>query len=239
MSAALSIASREFLAMFRLPAGWIVTALYLLISGLVFGLVVLDPGGPASLRAFFGVSGWLLLPVVPAVSMRLMSEELRSGTIEPLLTAPVSDWAVALGKYLGGALFLSAMLAPTLVYVGVLFAVADPAPDPGPIVAGYVTLLLTGLLYLAAGLFFSSLTSSQTLAYLGTMFLFLALLAAPAGAAWAPGPVRPALFAVALGPRIADLAKGVIDLSHAVFFLSLSALFVVLSALAIESRRWR
>lgn len=239
MSASLAIASREFLSMFRLPVGWVVTALYLAIAGLVFGLVVLEPGGAASLRAFFSVSGWLLLPVVPAISMRLMSEELRSGTIEPLLTAPVSDWSVALGKYLGGAMFLVAMLAPTLVYVGVLFAVADPAPDPGPIIAGYATLLLTGLLYLSAGLFFSSLTSSQTLAYLGTMFFFMALLVAPAGAEWAPERLRPVLFEVALGLRIGDMAKGVVDLSHAVFFVSLSALFVVLSALSIESRRWR
>lgn len=239
MIAAWSIAGREFAAMFRLPVGWVVTALYLLIAGLVFGLVVLDPGGPASLRAFFAVSGWLLLPAVPAVSMRLVSEELRTGTIEPLLTAPVSDWSVALGKYMGGVAFLVAMLTPTLTYVGVLFAVADPPPDPGPIVAGYLTLLLTGLLYLSAGLFFSTLTSSQTLAYLGTMFFLLLLLLAPAGAEWTPEPLRPALCAVALGLRIGDMARGVIDLSHAVFFLSLSAFFVVLSALSIESRRWR
>ncbi len=239
MRAALSIAAREWAALFRLPIGWVVTALYLAIAGLVFGLVVLEPGGPASLRAFFSVSGWLLLPVVPAVSMRLISEELRTGTIEPLLTAPVSDWSVALGKYLGGVGFLLTMLAPTLVYVLVLYATAEPAPDPGPIVAGYLTLALTGMLYLAAGLFFSTLTSSQTLAYLGTMFLLLLLLLAPAGAEWAPERLRPALYALALGLRIGDMAKGVIDLAHAVFFLSGAAFFVVLSALSIESRRWR
>jgi ABC-2 type transport system permease protein len=239
MHATLAIAAREFWAFFRLATGWVVIALYLLLAGLIVGLGVLSPGQPASLAPLFAVSGWLLLPVAPAVSMRLVSDELRTGTIEPLLTAPVTDWQVALGKYAAAAAFLLTLLAPTLIHVALLYAVADPAPDPGPLLAGYLSVILTGLFYLAVGLFFSTLTASQTLAFLGTLFFLLGPLLAPAAAGHAPEWLARALFAVSIGPRLADLARGVIDPAHAVFFLSGSALFLVLAALSLESRRWR
>ena len=85
MRGSLTIATRELSSMFRLPVGWVVIALYALLTGCVFGLVILLPGQAASMRLFFAISGWLLLPVVPAISMRLLSEEYRAGTIEPLL----------------------------------------------------------------------------------------------------------------------------------------------------------
>src|SRR5207244_13521406 len=101
MRGATAIATCELGSYLRQPAGWIIIALYLLLSGLVFGFAVLSPGEPASLRFFFTSSGWLLLPVAPAISMRLIAEELRSGTIESLLTSPLSGPALVLGKFFG------------------------------------------------------------------------------------------------------------------------------------------
>jgi len=240
MSSTLAIASRELSSLFRLPVGWVVIALYALLTGCVFSLVILVPGQAATMRMFFAVSGWVLLPVVPAVSMRLLSEEFRSGTIEPLLTSPVSDAAVVVGKYLGACVFLVLMFVPTLAHVFILGALSDPRPDPGPIIAGYLSLALVGALYLSVGLLVSSLTSNQTLAFLATLFLLLmivtlGLVSPDTAPAWA----RPLMGFVSIRSRLDDFAKGVIDTSHVVFFLGASAWFVTLASLSLQSRRWR
>lgn len=238
MSRVSAIAWREFASYFRLPVGWVVIALFLLLAGSVFALGTLRPGEPASLRWFFSLATWLLLFVAPAISMRLLAEEQRTGTIEPLMTAPVSDWEVVLGKYAAGVGFLVAMLAPTGVYVIVLEALSEP--DYGPIVAGYAGLLLIGAFYVAVGTFFSALTSNQIAAFLGALFTLLLLrFGALQGAALLnpPWDDRVRLFSIDL--RIADFAKGVIDTAHGVFFVALSALALTLAVVAIESRRWR
>jgi ABC-2 type transport system permease protein len=239
MSLIWTIARREFASFFRVPLGWVAMALYLFLTGVIFAERVLAPGAPASLRYFFGVSGFLLLPVVPAISMRLISEELRSGTIEPLMTSPVADICIVLGKYLGAAMFLGAMLAPTLSYVGVLMAVSDPRPDIGPIVAGYLSLVLLGLMYLAVGTLASALTANQTLAFLVTLLALLMVMLLGSDVVSLPRSLAPVAAAVAIGPRLADFSKGVIDTGHVVFFLSVSAWFLVLALVALETRRWR
>lgn len=233
-----SIAWREFASYFRASIGWVVIALYLLLSGLTVALTTIRPAEPASMREFFAASHWLLLIVVPAISMRVLSEELRSGTIEPLLTAPVSDWQVAAGKYIGSVLFLLATLASTLSHVIILSLISRP--DYGPILAGYLGLALVGMLYLAVGLLASSLTPNQVVAYLVTLFFFLLLLfAASQGPRWVPPPWDRALAAMSISARIEDFAKGVIDTAHVAFFLCASAWFVILTVASLEFRRWR
>jgi len=238
MSPTLTVACREYAGFFRSSIGWLVIALYLFLSGL-FAAETVTPGQPASMRGLFGISQWLLLIVAPAISMRLLSEELRSGTIEPLMTAPISDWHIVIGKYLASVAFLATMLAPTLVHVGVLELLADP--DYGPIVAGYAGLMLVGACYLAVGLFFSSLTSNQIVAFLSTLFFFVLLAFASSGAAASrvDEPFRSLLFGLSINLRVADFAKGVVDTSHIAFFAAIAVLFVVLSVVGVESRRWR
>jgi ABC-2 type transport system permease protein len=239
MSTWITIARREFGSYIRQPAGWIVIALYLFLAGLVFSTNTLVPGKPASLRDFFALSGWLLLPVAPAISMRLVAEELRSGTIENLLTAPVSSWSLVLGKYVGSLLFLASMLTPTLVYPAVMWMYAEPQPSPGPLVAGYVCLVLLGSVYLALGLLASCFTSNATLAFMMTLFAILAVLFAPTAADIAPASLRPALLGMSLGGRILDFARGVIDTSHIAFFSLTSMVLIVASVAVMEVRRWR
>jgi len=240
VTAACAIATRELRSFFRVPAGWVIVALYLFLTGIVFGLGTLQPGAPATLRDFFSASGLLLMGIAPAISMRLFSEELRSGTAEALLTAPVGDLAVVLGKYLGGALFLVVLLAPTLVYPLILALVSDPRPDPGPIGAGYLALLLLGLYFLAVGTLASALTNNQTLAYLGAMLALVVLtLVTGQAAERAPAPISQWLIALSVTRRMNDFAKGVIDLAHVVFLLSLAAWFLTLAHAALDSRRWR
>jgi ABC-2 type transport system permease protein len=232
----LAIARRELASYFRVPLGWVVIALFTLLTGVIFA-ITLEPGAPATLRSFFGLATWSMLFVAPAVSMRLLSEETRGSTIEILATSPVTSLAIVAGKYLGASGFLLAMLAPTLVYVGALEAVANP--DYGPILTGYLGLLLAGMTYLAVGLLASTLTASQTSAFLGALFALLLLRLGTTQAARLPEPWSDIVFALSLDLRIDDFAKGVADLAGVVFFLAASVWFVSLAAVALEARRWR
>ncbi len=240
MTAVLVIALREFRSFFRIPVGWIVIALFLLLTGAVFATAILVPGQPATLRPFFAIAGWLMLPVVPAISMRLFSEEFRTGTIEPLLTSPIRDGSLVLGKFAGASMFLLAMLVPTLAYPLTLWIVSDPSPDPGPIAAGYISLLLLGMLALSIGTVASACTSSQTLAFLATLFVMLGMLLVPSFSTQnLPLGAQRILNALSLSPRAGDFAKGVVDTGHIVWFVASTGWLLVLATLALQSRRWR
>lgn len=240
MRGTLTIAARELSSFFRLPVGWVTIALYAFLGGLVFALSILEPGSPSTLRPLFAVSGWILLPVVPAISMRLLSEEIRAGTIEPLLTSPVGDGAIVLGKFLGAAGFLLLALLPTLVLAATLWLVSEPRPDVGPMVSGYLSLILAGMLFLSVGLLASSLTSNQTLAFLATFFVLLLILLIPTlGAGLLPAWLTPVVSRLAIGPRLGDFAQGVIDTRHVVFFIAASGWVLTLAYVSLASRRWR
>jgi ABC-2 type transport system permease protein len=233
-----AIVRRELWSYFRQPAGWIIIALCTLLMGVVFAIGVLLPNQPASLRTLFDASGWLLLPLAPAITMRLLSDEYRSGTIEPLLASPVGTPALVLGKFVGSVLFLVCMLVPTLVFPATLALFSSPALDVGPIVTGYLALLLLGGLYLSLGLLASACTSNATLAFMLTLFVLLGWLLLPAAARlgeWA----RVLTFKASLAPRVADFAKGVIDLGHVVFFLSCIACVLACTIAVVRLRRWK
>jgi len=233
-----TLAVRELVSMFRVPAGWIIIALFAFLSAVLFVNQTLIPGSPGSMRYFFSASAWLLIPIAPAISMRLMSEEYRTGSFESLRTTPAGDWAVACGKYLGSILFLALMLLPSLAYPIVLAIVSDPMPDPGPIFAGYLMLLLVGSLYLAIGLLASSTTSSQTLAFLGTMMvLVLFMVITSVLAPRAGSTLAPILSKLSVIGRAGELGKGVIDSATVFFFVIASAWMIALTAGVLESRR--
>lgn len=233
-----TVAAREVASLFRLPVGWIVVALYAFLSAVVFVQYTLIPGAPATMRYFFAAAAWMMVPVAPAISMRLLSEEARTGTIEMLRTAPVSDFAVAVGKFLGAWLFLLITLAPTLVLPVTLALVSEPTPDPGPILAGYLVLVCFGGLCLGVGLVASALTSSQTLAFLGTLMaiVFAMMLTGPVAARMGPD-VAERLRVFSVMDRVTELSKGVLDTSAVAFFLIAIAWSVVLAGGVLESRR--
>ena len=238
MTKLLAIARREYAAFFRVPLGWIVAALFLFVSGWVFARATIAPGQPASMREFFAAWWGLLAVICPAISMRLVSDELRSGTLEGLLTAPLNEVQVVGGKFLAAIGFLLTTLAPTLVYVVVLDRLAHP--DLGPIVSGYLGVALLGALYLSVGTLVSSLTSSQTLAFLGTLFWLLGSeIAFVRLALIAPAPLDSLMGSLSPNLRVVDLARGLIDSAHLGFFLSGIAFFLGLAALSLRVRRWR
>lgn len=236
----IAICNRELGSFFRLPVGWIIIALFVFITGVVFALSAIEPGKVASMRGFFQLAGWLLLPVTPAISMRLISEEIRSGTIEPLMTSPASDLMVILGKFFAAILFLICMLIPTLALAGVLFAISSPRPDFGPIVAGYLLLILLGSLYLSIGLFISTLTANQTLAFLSTLFSIMLLLMLPAmQVSNMPPQIGLLIESLSIHTRASDFARGLIDSSHITYFISSAFFFLLCAWVSLQSRRWR
>ena len=233
-----AIVRRELWSYFRQPAGWIIIALCTLLMGVVFAVGVLTPNQPASLRTLFDASGWLLLPLAPAITMRLFSEEYRSGTIEPLLASPVSTPVLVFGKYLGSVMFLLCMLVPTLVFPITLALFSSPMLDVGPIASGYVALVMLGMLYLSIGLLASACTSNATLAFMLTLFFVLGWLLLPAAAKL--GPIAQAIvFRLSLAPRVADFAKGVVDLGHVAFFAACTSVLLACTVAVVRLRRWQ
>jgi hypothetical protein len=228
----LAIARREWAAYFRTPAGWAVLALFLFLQGLVFWMFVQFLGRPDAppggvMEFFFGgtilywIAVGLLATVVP---MRLVAEELRAGTIEPLMTAPVSPLEVVAGKWLAAVGFYVAAWAPTALMVVYLRAVGG-ALDPGPIAAGYLGTLLLGMAALAVGLLASALTRNQLVAATLSFVLFLAALLAGALEAEARTPaLAAALRRYSLFRAMEDFGHGIVDARPIVLLLSVTVL---------------
>ncbi|MEX1017486.1 MAG: hypothetical protein WDZ31_12155, partial [Phycisphaeraceae bacterium] len=174
------------------------------------------------------------------ISMRLVSDEFRTGTIEPLMTAPLSDAQVILGKWLGAMGFYLLLLLP-LVVLAVVLAI-HAAPDPGPIVSGLIGLTLVGGLYLAIGIFASAMTENQIIAFLATVFiisLLTFLMFFLPRAAWVLPALRDAMFYLNVNGQFADFNRGLIDLANFTYFATGIALFLFLAVKVLESKRWR
>jgi ABC-type transport system involved in multi-copper enzyme maturation permease subunit len=232
----LAIARRELAAYFFSPISYVVMTLFLVATGYEFWLLVALLNGReaphgAVLQYFFGGTFlyWLFLMFIAAViTMRLVAEERRSGTLEPLLTAPVTGLDVIVGKYLGALAFYAALWAPTTLYLLLLRAYAPEggAPDSGPIVAGYLGTLLVGASALALGLFASTLTKNQIIAaVLSFVGLSLLLLVGALGdALYRTGPWAGLLAHVNLFRHMEDFGRGIVDSRHVVYHLGLIVL---------------
>ncbi len=230
------IARRELASYFTSPIAHAVTAVFLLVAGYLFW-VILYYSREATMRYLFYNVTTLLLLVGPALTMRLVAEERRTGTIEFLLTSPVRDGEVIAGKFLAALGLWALMLALTLVYPALLEAFGNP--DLGPIATGYLGLLLAGGAVLALGVIASTVTSNQVIAALVAFGLSLFLWLADALQGIATGALGSFFSYLSMSTHFYDLAKGVIDTRDVVFYLSLifGSLFVATRLL--EARRWK
>ncbi len=240
MNQTIAIARRELTSLFFSPIAYVVLGLFALGTTMLF-LQGFRPGQPASLQSTFFAIVWLAIFLVPAISMRLLSEEFRSGTIETLMTAPVSDAQVVLGKWLGAMGFFAVLLlVPVLVFVVLLEATGTP--DYGPILTGVVGLLLVGGLYLAIGTFTSAATENQIIAFIVCTFMICLLTFATfflSRAGFLSAAVKEVLLYMSVNNQFDDFAKGLIDVTNFVYFLSGIALFLFLAVLLLQSKRWR
>ena len=234
------LARRELLSLFCSPIAWVVLAIFSIGTSVWF-VKGFHAGDEATLRPTLEFATlWILPFLAPAISMRMLSEEFRTGTFEKLMTSPLSDTQVVLGKWLGAMGFWLVLLLPLLAQLVALECVSNP--DYGPAFTGILGLVLVGGLYLAIGLLASSLTQNQVVAFLITVFI----LSVPGiGLSF----VKDAPFLAAKWQTVAayisvevqyrDFAKGVVDIRNFVYFLSGIALFLFLAVKSLESRRWR
>jgi len=242
-----AIVRRELISYFSSPLAYIVMTAFLLMQGYIFYLIVSFLNNPSTqamtpLRLFFGgtIFFWLfLLFVVPVITMRLLAEERRSGTLEVLLTSPVTEGQVVVGKFLAAMIFYIALWLPTSIYVLVLGRHSEI--DLGPVFAGYLGVLLLGFLFLAVGTFASTLTDNQLIA---AIIAFAAMVVLFSIGLVEQLLISSSAFKAALGhmnlwTQMDDFAKGIVDTRHVVYQLSVGILFLVLAAKSLEVKKWR
>ena len=238
-----TIAKREFNMYFASPVAYVVAFGLLLILGLFFYADFTFASSSGSAPDASGTTGlfvFLMLIFTPALTMRLMAEEQRTGTIELLLTAPLREWELVTGKWLAAFGFVSVLIVLTGIYAFILNRFVVPGLDLGALAASYLGLFLIVAAFLAVGLFVSSLFSNQIAAFFGIIAALLLLWIIGVPVQNATGPV--ATFVNYLEFRnhyYQNFASGVVDLSDVVFFVSVVVLFLFLAARTVESRRWR
>jgi ABC-2 type transport system permease protein len=180
----------------------------------------------------------IALFVLPIVTMRTYAEEKRSGTIELLLTSPVTDFQIIMGKFLGALSLYALMLLVTVPSIAILFWYGNP--DWKPVVTAYLGLLLLGASFIAFGLLISSTTRNQIVAAILTFFLFLMLLVVAWLRDFVTGPVWSAVIsALSIYEPLEDFSKGVIDTKHLAYYLSLITFGLFLTSRSVDSERWR
>ncbi len=243
MKAFSAIFGRELRAFFYSPMAYVVLFFFLVVNGFIFANLIAylsDPrsqGGPP-MGYFFTSSGILLMILGVILTMRLVSEELRSGSIEVLMTAPVTEGQVIAGKFLGALAFFAFLWLPTLAYAGVV--AYFESVDWGPIASGYLGLLLVGSLFLSVGVFASSTTRSQ----LGAAMMSVALILLLILIGWLQGLVnsdtaKEVLSYVDVGTHLDEFSRGIVDTRRLVYYLSATFLFLFLAARSLEDRKWR
>jgi ABC-2 type transport system permease protein len=249
-----TIARRELFSYFSSPIAYIVLAMFALILGFFFYSAVaifvnfsaqagMQQGAPPMnvnqfiVQPTLGNFGIILLLLTPLVTMRLFAEEKRSGTIELLLTSPVSDYEIILGKWLGAMLLYCCMLAVSLLNMSVLFIVSTP--DWRAMLVGYLGLLLMGGAFLSLGAFISTLTRNQIVAGAVTFCTFLLLWVLDWTSSYNTSIIGQLCGYIAIAPHFEQFSRGVIELKDAVYYLSAIAVGLFLSKRSIESLRWR
>ena len=189
------------------------------------------------IRPLFLNASVILLFVLPLITMRTYSEEKRSGTIELLLTSPLTDFQIIIGKFLGAMALYAAMLAITLIHMGLLFSYGNP--EWRSVVTGYVGLLLMGGCFISVGLLISSLTKNQIVAGMVTFAVFLMLWVINWIASFTGPTTQSVLNYLSITDHFDDFTKGIIDTKHLVYYFSVISFGLFLTARSVDTERWR
>jgi ABC-2 type transport system permease protein len=253
----LAIAQKELKSYFASPIAYIVIGFFVLLYGYFYALTLqyfvresmqmsqMGQGGAPSMninermiRPVLSNVTVVLLFVMPMITMRTYSEEKRSGTIELLLTSPLSDFQIIMGKFLGALGLYGVMLAVTLIHMAILFVYG--APEWKPLATAYLGLLLLGGCFLSLGLFISSLTKNQIVAGMMTFAVFLLFwviswIASVGSGGW----VSDVAAYLSIIDHFDDFAKGVLDTTHLIYYLSFITFSLYLTAKSVDTERWR
>lgn len=226
--------------------GYVVIAVFLLITGLFMWIFpgdmnVLDMGF-AQMDTLFVISPWVFMFLIPAITMRSFAEERRQGTMELLLTKPISDLQIILSKYFAGLTLVLIAIIPTLVYYMVIWKLGNPPGniDSGGTWGSYIGLMLLASGYVAIGIFASCLTTNQIVAFLlAAMLSFLMFTGFQAlGSFELFGEFDRFVMRLGMQDHYSALSLGLIDSRDVIYFLALISIFVMLTRLVLQSRRW-
>ena len=236
MSAAMAITKRELRTYFNSPVAYIVVMVFMLLAGYLFWNTVFIEN-QAEMRGYFGLTPMLFTFIIPAMTMRLIAEEKGSGTLELLITMPVRDWEVVLGKFLAALGLLAVLLALTLVYA---FTLSTIGPiDKGPTYGGYFGLLLMGAAYVGIGVMASALTRNQIVAFILAFGICFALYLFGRVVQIVPPALQPIVAFLSIDSHFESVSRGVIDTRDVLYYLSVVAVSLVVATLALDSRRWK
>jgi len=242
MMTALRIAAREFVSYFVSPIGYVVVVFFLVINGIIFTLSISQSQQPprAEMGGLAGTMSFLLLLCAPVITMRLFAEERRLGTLELLMTSPVRDWQVVLGKWVGAVGLVAVMLIATFEFPVVLYVFAEPKPDLGPIACAYLGLLLAGMAYTAVGTMVSSTTNSQVVAWIVSLVVLLVLWLVgwfEYAAASNKNVLTEVAVYLSVNEHFRNIAEGVLTSKAVLFFCSLAAFPLFLASRILEGLR--
>jgi len=248
----LAIADKELRSYFSSPIAYIIIGFFLLPFGVFFYLYLAAFVKQSMQQAQFGGAvninqnviryvlqnaSVIILFIMPMITMRTYSEEKRSGTIELLLTSPVTDVEIIVGKFLGALGLYVALLAVTLPHMGILFVYGSP--EWRPLVAGYLGLLLMGGAFVSLGLLISSTTNNQIVAGIVTFVVFLLLWIVGWFADSAGPTIGPITSWLSITEHFDDFSKGIIDTKHVLYYLTLITFGLFLTAKSVDTERWR
>ncbi len=241
-----TIFQKEVNLFFSSLIGYISIGVFLLITALflwVFPSTSILEYGYASLDYLFTIAPWVLMFLIPAITMRSFSEEMRSGTIEILATRPITDLQIILGKYFAALFLVFFALLPTLFYYYTVYALGSPVGnvDTGATWGSYIGLLLLGGAFVAIGIFASSLTDNQIVAFLLAVFLCFFCFAAfdylsQLNVFYAS--IDDVIELLGINAHYISISRGVVDTRDLVYFFSFIAIFIVMTKTVLESRKW-
>jgi len=233
-----AIFKKEFKSYFNLPIAYIFITLFLVLAnGLFLRMFFLDD--QASMRRFFGLMPWIFLLFVPAVTMRLWAEEKKLGTMEMLMTLPVKEYEVVLAKFFASFGFLILSVALSFPLIITVAALGDP--DGGPIMGSYLGVILMGGAYLAIGIFISSMTENQIIAFIISIVAIFALIIIGQDIVLFSVPkfFVPIFSYLSLSAHFDSISRGVVDSRDLVYYFSMIGFFLFLNVRKLETGKWK
>lgn len=234
MNSVWPIFKRELRSYFDSPMAYVVIIVFLLLTGWFFTSNFFI-SAQADLRVIFGIIPFVFLFITPAITMRLISEERKTGTMELLVTLPITDSSIIIGKYLASVALLFAMILPTIIYAVTVSLLGDM--DGGPAIGGYVGLLLMGAAYLAIGTFGSSLTDNQVVAFIVSWILVFIFFLLDKILFFLPNWMVSFVEYLSIEYHFQNIARGVIDTRDLVYYLSVIAFALFLAVRSMSARR--
>ena len=259
MKKTFAIFNKELKSFFYSPMAYVVIAVFTALSGVFFYLYLSNFVETAFradmmaqqyrqmpqkmnvnlmlIRPYFWNIALITLFTLPAITMRLFSEEKKQGTVELLYTSPITSLQIVMGKFLAGLAFFAVLLIPTILFQSLLFSYGNP--EILPVVSGYIGLLFLGSAFISMGLFISTTTENQIIAAIGGFALSLFLWVVGWGASYAGPTLAPFLDYISIINHFEDFAQGVIDSSHVAYYILFSFVGIYLSLKSIESIKWR